>query len=164
MGKARRANHFPRRACPRRLRRDTMAARAGRNRLDGSMNGGENLSAVTSASGYIAGFIIKASRPMAQQVRGTIHQSGPSAEILSNAWSLPSIWNWWPATDERRRLGRCRLQNIQFVQHIASPIPTGGRKNADDLIHREMTGLCALCASCLPASSVVMTSSMAAIA
>lgn len=119
---------------------------------------------VTGASGYIAGFIIKALVAEGWPVRGTIRNLARAAEVRATlglpdlelvACDLMSDAGWAEAMD-----------GISFVQHIASPIPAGEPKNPDDLIVPAREGaLRALrFAHAAGVSRVVMTSSMAAIA
>lgn len=119
---------------------------------------------VTGASGYIAGFIIKALAAQGWQVRGAIRSSARAADVRA-ALGLPDL-----------ELVTCDLMSdagwaeamvgIDFVQHIASPIPTGEPRNPDDLIIPAREGaLRALrFAHAAGVKRVVMTSSMAAIA
>ena len=119
---------------------------------------------VTGASGYIAGFIIKALLADGWQVRGTIRNLARAGEVrailgLSDlelfACDLMSDTGWAEA-----------MAGVDFVQHIASPIPAGERKNPNDLIVPARDGaLRALrFAHAAGVKRVVMTSSMAAIA
>jgi dihydroflavonol-4-reductase len=119
---------------------------------------------VTGASGYIAGFIIKALVADGWPVRGTIRSSARAADVRATlglpdlelvACDLMSDTGWAEA-----------MAGIDYVQHIASPIPSGEPKNPDDLILPAREGaLRALrFAQAAGVKRVVMTSSMAAIA
>lgn len=119
---------------------------------------------VTGASGYIAGFVIKALVEQGWQVRGTIRTLARAAEVRATlrlpdlelvACDLMSDAGWAEA-----------MHGIERVQHIASPIPAGEPKNPDDLIIPAREGaLRALrFAHAAGVKRVVMTSSMAAIA
>lgn len=119
---------------------------------------------VTGASGYIAGFIIKALAAQGWQVRGTIRSSARAADVRA-ALGLPDLE--LVACDLMSDAGWAEaMVAIDFVQHIASPIPTGEPRNPDDLIIPAREGaLRALrFAHAAGVKRVVMTSSMAAIA
>lgn len=119
---------------------------------------------VTGASGYIAGFIIKALVADGWPVRGTIRNIARAGDVRATlglpdldlvACDLMSDAGWADA-----------MRDIAYVQHIASPIPAGEPKNPDDLIVPAREGaLRALrFAHAAGVKRVVMTSSMAAIA
>ena len=119
---------------------------------------------VTGASGYIAGFIIKALVADGWAVRGTIRNLARAGEVRATlglpdlelvACDLMSDAGWAEAMD-----------GIAFVQHIASPIPAGEPKDPDELIVPAREGaLRALrFAYAAGVKRAVMTSSMAAIA
>jgi nucleoside-diphosphate-sugar epimerase len=119
---------------------------------------------VTGASGYIAGFIIKALVADGWAVRGTIRNLARAGEVRATlglpdlelvACDLMSDAGWAEAMD-----------GIAFVQHIASPIPAVEPKDPDELIVPAREGaLRALrFAHAAGVKRVVMTSSMAAIA
>jgi dihydroflavonol-4-reductase len=119
---------------------------------------------VTGASGYIAGFVIKALVADGWQVRGTIRSLARAAEVRTTL-GLPELE--LVACDLTRDDGWAEaMAGIHFVQHIASPIPSGEPRNPDDLIVPAREGaLRALrFARAAGVSRVVMTSSMAAIA
>jgi dihydroflavonol-4-reductase len=128
------------------------------------MTGKQGKILVTGASGYIAGFIIKALVAEGWAVRGTIRNLARAAEVRATlglpdlelvACDLMSDNGWAEA-----------MSGIDYVQHIASPIPAGEPKNPDDLIVPAREGaLRALrFAHAAGVKRVVMTSSMAAIA
>ncbi|WP_353217421.1 aldehyde reductase [Sandarakinorhabdus sp.] len=119
---------------------------------------------VTGASGYIAGFIVQKLVADGWQVRGTIRNLARAAEVRATlglpdlelvACNLTSDEGWAEA-----------MAGCDYVQHIASPIPTGEPKDANDLIIPAREGaLRALrFAHAAGVKRVVMTSSMAAIA
>jgi dihydroflavonol-4-reductase len=119
---------------------------------------------VTGASGYIAGFVIKALVAQGWTVRGTLRSMARASEVRTTL-GLPDLDlvacdltgdDGWAAA----------MAGIDFVQHIASPIPSGEPKNPDDLIVPAREGaLRALrFARAAGVKRVVMTSSMAAIA
>jgi dihydroflavonol-4-reductase len=119
---------------------------------------------VTGASGYIAGFVIKALVEQGLQVRGTIRTLARAAEVRATL-GLPDLE--LVACDLMSDAGWAEaMLGIERVQHIASPIPAGEPKNPDDLIIPAREGaLRALrFAHAAGVQRVVMTSSMAAIA
>jgi dihydroflavonol-4-reductase len=119
---------------------------------------------VTGASGYIGGFIIKALVAHGWQVRGTIRTMSRAADLRATL-GLPELE--LVACDLMSDAGWAEaMAGIDFVQHIASPIPAGEPKNPDDLIVPAREGaLRALrFAHAAGVKRVVMTSSMAAIA
>ncbi len=119
---------------------------------------------VTGASGYIAGFIIKALVRDGWQVRGTIRTMARAAEVRATL-GLPDLE--LVACDLMSDAGWAEaMAGVELVQHIASPIPAGEPKNPDDLIVPAREGaLRALrFAKAADVKRVVMTSSMAAIA
>jgi dihydroflavonol-4-reductase len=119
---------------------------------------------VTGASGYIGGFIIKALADDGWQVRGTIRTMARAAEVRATL-GLPDLE--LVACDLMGDAGWAEaMAGVEYVQHIASPIPAGEPKNADDLIVPAREGaLRALrFAHAAGVKRVVMTSSMAAIA
>ncbi|MEI6487104.1 MAG: aldehyde reductase [Sphingomonadales bacterium] len=119
---------------------------------------------VTGASGYIAGFIVKALVAEGWQVRGTIRNLARAAEVRATL-GLPDLE--LVACDLMSDAGWAEaMAGVDYVQHIASPIPAGEPKNPDDLIIPAREGaLRALrFAHAAGVKRVVMTSSMAAIA
>lgn len=128
------------------------------------MAGGQGKVLVTGASGYIAGFVIKALVADGWQVRGTIRNLARASEVRATL-GLPDLE--LVACDLMRDDGWAEaMAGVDFVQHIASPIPAGEPKNPDDLIVPAREGaLRALrFAHDAGVKRVVMTSSMAAIA
>lgn len=119
---------------------------------------------VTGASGYIAGYVVKALLADGWSVRGTIRSLakadavraglGVSADQLPLfAADLTSDAGWDAAT-----------AGVDFVQHIASPLPTTTIRSDDELIVPARDGaLRALrAAAAAGVKRVVMTSSVAA--
>jgi dihydroflavonol-4-reductase len=119
---------------------------------------------VTGASGYIAGFVIQALVADGWAVRGTVRDPGRAADVRA-ALGLPEL-ELVPC-DLMRDDGWARaMAGIDYVQHIASPIPAGEPKNPDDLIVPAREGALRALRFAHEAGvkRVVMTSSMAAIA
>ena len=119
---------------------------------------------VTGASGYIAGFVIKALVAEGWPVRGTIRSLARADDVRATL-GLPDLE--LVACDLMRDDGwAAAMDGVAFVQHIASPIPAGEPKDPDELIVPAREGaLRALrFAHSAGVSRVVMTSSMAAIA
>jgi dihydroflavonol-4-reductase len=119
---------------------------------------------VTGASGYIAGFIIQQLRAEGWTVRGTIRDlakadavrktlGAPELELV--AVNLTSDAGWAEA-----------MKGVDYLQHIASPIPEREPKDEQELIRPAREGaLRALnAAKAAGVKRVVMTSSMAAVA
>jgi dihydroflavonol-4-reductase len=119
---------------------------------------------VTGASGYIAGFIIQQLREQGWTVRGTIRDlskadavrktlGAPDLELV--AVNLTSDAGWAEA-----------MKSVDYLQHIASPIPEREPKDDQELIRPAREGaLRALTAAkAAGVKRVVMTSSMAAVA
>ena len=129
------------------------------------MNGGSKGKVlVTGASGYIAGFVIKALAAEGWQVRGTIRNLARAAEVRATL-GVPDLE--LAACDLMRDDGwAVAMTDVDFVQHIASPVPSGEPKNPDELILPAREGaLRALrFAHAAGVKRVVMTSSVAAIA
>ncbi|OSZ72142.1 epimerase [Sphingomonas sp. IBVSS1] len=119
---------------------------------------------VTGASGYIAGFVIKALVADGWQVRGTIRNLARAAEVRATL-GLPDLE--LVACDLMSDAGWAEaMAGVDYVQHIASPIPAGEPKDPNELIVPAREGaLRALrFAQAAGVKRVVMTSSMAAIA
>jgi dihydroflavonol-4-reductase len=119
---------------------------------------------VTGASGYIAGFVIRALVADGWAVRGTIRAMARAAEVRATL-GLPDLD--LVACDLMRDDGWAEaMAGVDFVQHIASPIPAGEPKNPDDLIVPAREGALRVLrfAHAAGVRRVVMTSSMAAIA
>ena len=119
---------------------------------------------VTGASGYIAGYVVKALVAGGWTVSGTIRDLakadavraslGLSAgELRLTAADLTADVGWDTAA------ARC-----DYVQHIASPLPTGAVKSDDDLIVPARDGALRVlkAAKAAGVKRIVMTSSVAA--
>lgn len=119
---------------------------------------------VTGASGYIAGFVVKDLIAAGWSVRGTIRSLakadavraslGVTAEALPlTAADLTSDAGWADAA-----------AGCDYVQHIASPLPTGSAKSEDELIVPARDGALRVlrAAKAARVKRVVMTSSVAA--
>jgi dihydroflavonol-4-reductase len=119
---------------------------------------------VTGASGYIAGFIIQKLRADGWTVRGTIRElakadsvrktlGAPDMELF--AVNLTSDAGWAEA-----------MAGVDYLQHIASPIPEREPKDEQELIRPAREGALRALAAAKAAGvkRVVMTSSMAAVA
>lgn len=119
---------------------------------------------VTGASGYIAGYVVKALIADGWAVSGTVRSLakadavraslGVTADQLPlNAADLTSDAGWTEAA-----------AGCDFVQHIASPLPTGATKSDADLIVPARDGALRLLRAAKAAGvrRVVMTSSVAA--
>ena len=119
---------------------------------------------VTGASGYIAGFVIRQLIAEGWAVRGTIRSLARAGEVRATlgapdlelvAADLTSDAGWAEA-----------IHGVDFVQHIASPIPDREPKDEQDLIGPAREGALRALRFARDAGvkRVVMTSSMAAIA
>ncbi len=119
---------------------------------------------VTGASGYIGGFIIKQLLAEGWTVRGTIRNLA-KADTVRKTLAAPDLELF--AVDLGSDAGWAEaMQGVDYVQHIASPIPDREPKDAQELIGPAREGaLRALrFAKAAGVKRVVMTSSMAAIA
>ncbi len=119
---------------------------------------------VTGASGYIAGFIIKQLRAEGWTVRGTI-RSLARADAVRKTLDAPDLE--LVAVDLGSDAGWAEaMAGVDYLQHIASPIPAAEPKDDQELIGPARDGaLRALkAAKAAGVKRVVMTSSMAAIA
>ncbi len=119
---------------------------------------------VTGASGYIAGFIIKQLLDEGWMVRGTIRNMA-RADSVRKTLGAPDLQLF--AADLNSDAGWAEaMAGVDYVQHIASPIPDREPKDEQELIGPARDGaLRALkFAHAAGVKRVVMTSSMAAIA
>ena len=119
---------------------------------------------VTGASGYIAGFVVKALIADGWTVRGTIRSLAKAAAVRASL----------DVTDEQLPLTAADLTSdggwadavagCDFVQHIASPLPTGAIRTDDELIVPARDGALRVlrAAKAAGVKRVVMTSSVAA--
>lgn len=120
---------------------------------------------VTGASGYIAGFAIKALLAKGYAVRGTVRSLARADEVRAalgvSGGELPLV-----AADLTSDAGWAEaVQGAAFVLHIASPLPSGAPKSDDDLIVPARDGALRVLRASRDAGvrRVVMTSSTAAI-
>ncbi len=119
---------------------------------------------VTGASGYIAGFIVKQLLAEGWTVRGTI-RSLAKADAVRATLGAPGLE--LVAADLTSDVGWAEaMKGVDYVQHIASPIPDAEPKDEQELIGPARDGaLRALkFAHAAGVKRVIMTSSMAAIA
>jgi dihydroflavonol-4-reductase len=119
---------------------------------------------VTGASGYIAGFVIRQLVAEGWTVRGSIRNLA-RADAVRKTLGLPDLE--LVAVDLTSDAGWAEaMAGMDFVQHIASPIPTREPKDPQELIGPARDGaLRALrFAHAARVKRLVMTSSMAAIA
>ena len=120
---------------------------------------------VTGASGYIAGFVVKALLDDGWAVRGTVRSLVRANEVRTTlgvsaaqldlvAADLTSDAGWDTA-----------VAGCLFVQHIASPLPIGAPKHEDDLIVPARDGALRVlrAAHAAGVERTVMTSSTSAI-
>ncbi len=119
---------------------------------------------VTGASGYIAGYVVKALIADGWSVSGTIRSLAKADSVRAHlgltADQLPLT-----AADLTNDAGwHDAAAGCDFVQHIASPLPTGAMKTEDELIVPARDGALRLlrAAKAAGVKRVVMTSSVAA--
>ncbi len=119
---------------------------------------------VTGASGYIAGYVVKALLADGWAVSGTIRSLARAdavrASLGVSAADLPLS-----AADLTHDAGWAEaVAGCDFVQHIASPLPSGTARTDDDLIVPARDGALRVVAVAQAAGvrRVVMTSSVAA--
>lgn len=119
---------------------------------------------VTGASGYIAGFIIQQLRAQGWTVRGTVRDLN-KADAVRKTLGAPDLELF--AVDLTSDAGWTEaMAGVDYLQHIASPIPDREPKDEQELIRPAREGaLRALkAAKAAGVKRVVMTSSMAAVA
>jgi dihydroflavonol-4-reductase len=119
---------------------------------------------VTGASGYIAGFIIQQLRAEGWTVRGTVRDL-KKADAVRKTLGAPDLELF--AVDLTSDAGWAEaMKGVDYLQHIASPIPDREPKDEQELIRPAREGaLRALkAAKAAGVKRVVMTSSMAAVA
>ncbi|UAJ10834.1 NAD-dependent epimerase/dehydratase family protein [Glacieibacterium megasporae] len=119
---------------------------------------------VTGASGYIAGYVVKALIADGWSVSGTI-RSLAKADAVRASLGLTADQLPLTAADLTSDAGWAEATaGCDFVQHIASPLPTGVVKTDDDLIVPARDGALRLLRAAKTAGvkRVVMTSSVAA--
>ena len=120
---------------------------------------------VTGASGYIAGFVVKQLIDEGWSVRGTI-RSLAKADAVRGALGLTAEQLPLVAADLTSDAGWTEAAaGMDYVQHIASPLPVGIPKSDDELIVPARDGALRVLAAATAAhvKRVVMTSSTAAI-
>lgn len=119
---------------------------------------------VTGASGYIAGFIIRQLVAEGWTVRGTVRNLA-GADALRATLGTPDLA--LHAVDLGRDDGWAEaMAGVDYLQHVASPIPDAEPKDDQELIRPAREGALRALAAARAAGvkRVVMTSSMAAIA
>jgi dihydroflavonol-4-reductase len=119
---------------------------------------------VTGASGYIAGFVVKALIADGWSVSGTIRSLAKANAVRA---SLGLTADQLPLTAADLTLDAgwvAAATGCDFVQHIASPLPTGAIRSDDELIVPARDGALRLlrAAKAAGVKRVVMTSSVAA--
>ena len=124
---------------------------------------------VTGATGFIAGHVILQLLEAGHEVRGTARSASSAArlnETLSQYAGRPVAIELVAANLERDDGWAEAVAGMDFVQHVASPFPSGVPKDPDDLIRPATDGALRVLKASRAAGvkRVVMTSSMAAIA
>ncbi len=119
---------------------------------------------VTGASGYIAGFIIRQLIAEGWTVRGTVRDLA-KADTVRATLGTPNLQLF--AADLTSDAGWAEaMAGVDYLQHIASPLPASEPKDEQELIRPAREGALRALAAAKAAGvkRVVMTSSMAAIA
>ena len=119
---------------------------------------------VTGASGYIAGYVVKALIADGWAVSGTI-RSLAKADAVRAGLGLAAADLPLTAADLTSDAGWAEaVAGCDFVQHIASPLPSGATKTDDDLIVPARDGALRVveAAHAAGVKRLVMTSSVAA--
>ena len=124
---------------------------------------------VTGATGFIAGHVILQLLEAGHEVRGTARSASSAArlnETFSKYAGRPIAIDLVAANLERDDGWAEAVAGMDFVQHVASPFPSGVPKDPDDLIRPATDGALRVLKASRAAGvkRVVMTSSMAAIA
>lgn len=124
---------------------------------------------VTGATGFIAGHVVLQLLEAGHEVRGTTRSASSAAklnETLSKYAGRPIAIELVAANLERDDGWAEAVAGMDFVQHVASPFPSGVPKDPDDLIRPATDGALRVLKASRAAGvkRVVMTSSMAAIA
>ena len=124
---------------------------------------------VTGATGFIAGHVILQLLDAGHEVRGTARSASSAAklnETLSQYAGRPVAIELVAANLERDDGWAEAVAGMDFVQHVASPFPSGVPKDPNELIRPATDGALRVLKASRAAGvkRVVMTSSMAAIA
>lgn len=124
---------------------------------------------VTGATGFIAGHVILQLLEAGHEVRGTARSASSAArlnETLSKYAGRPIAIDLVAANLERDDGWAEAVAGMDFVQHVASPFPSGVPKDPNELIRPATDGALRVLKASRAAGvkRVVMTSSMAAIA
>ena len=120
---------------------------------------------VTGASGYIAGFVIQSLIADGWTVRGTV-RSLAKADAVHRTLGVAPAQLPLIGADLSRDVGWAdAVAGVDYVHHIASPLPAGAPKTDDELIVPARDGALRVLAAAQAAGvrRVVMTSSAAAI-
>tara|TARA_R110000744_G_scaffold70572_1_gene142578 strand:+ start:1103 stop:2125 length:1023 start_codon:yes stop_codon:yes gene_type:complete len=124
---------------------------------------------VTGATGFIAGHVILQLLEAGHEVRGTARSASSAArlnETFSKYAGRPIAIDLVAANLERDDGWAEAVAGMDFVQHVASPFPSGVPKDPNELIRPATDGALRVLKASRAAGvkRVVMTSSMAAIA
>jgi dihydroflavonol-4-reductase len=124
---------------------------------------------VTGGSGYIAGFVIAHLLQHGHTVRNTIRSLAREAEIRATLAKItdPGTRLSFTEADLNNDAGWAEaVQGCDFVQHVASPLPTSNPKDDDELIRPARDGALRVMRAARDAGvkRVVMTASTACIA
>ncbi len=124
---------------------------------------------VTGATGFIAAHVIHQLLEAGHSVRGTARdaaKSGALRQTISAYANRPVDFEMVSADLTKDAGWNEAAADIDYVQHVASPIPTGVVRHADDLIVPARDGALRVlkAAKAAGVKRVVMTSSMAAMA
>ena len=124
---------------------------------------------VTGATGFIAGHVILQLLEAGHEVRGTARSAGSATKLnqtLSQYAGKPVSIELVAANLEHDEGWAEAVAGMDFVQHVASPFPSGLPKDPEELIRPATDGALRVLKASRAAGvkRVVMTSSMAAIA
>jgi dihydroflavonol-4-reductase len=124
---------------------------------------------VTGATGFIAGHVILQLLDAGHEVRGTARSTSSATklnETLSKYAGRPIAIELVAANLEHDQGWAEAVAGMDYVQHVASPFPTGVPKDPEDLIRPARDGALRVlrAAKAAGVKRVVLTSSMAAIA
>ncbi|QMW22995.1 SDR family oxidoreductase [Sandaracinobacteroides saxicola] len=120
---------------------------------------------VTGASGYIAGEVIRQLLADGWAVRGTVRNPAKADRMLAAMGQTRETLPLFAADLDSDAGWAEAAAGVDYVQHIASPIPANVPKNPDDLIRPARDGALRVLAAAKAAGvrRVVMTSSTAAV-